>query len=151
MKTQGTNCILSKRGGVVIKDEERYRDQRKIGTVEDLILGRDGIVQADKLRMGKERSNEPNSTSTHWNCLAIGRIYMLPYDSTPKPRHSGPKGIQWQPHAVAFETRTLMLIMLIKETQEHGTVLFIEFQINRVCNSSVFLSWRKTAECVRDC
>ena len=37
----------------IIKDESKDRNKQKVGTVEELITGRDGIVRAVKLRAGK--------------------------------------------------------------------------------------------------
>ena len=53
MKHKGQTTPLAKGEVVVIKDEERNRNKWKIGIVEDLISGRDGIVRAAKLRAGK--------------------------------------------------------------------------------------------------
>lgn len=38
---------------VIIQDESRNRDSWKLGIVERLIMGRDGIVRGAKLRAGK--------------------------------------------------------------------------------------------------
>ena len=53
MKHKGQTTPLAKGEVVIIKDEERNRNKWKIGIVEDLISGRDGIVRAAKLRAGK--------------------------------------------------------------------------------------------------
>ena len=53
MKHKGQTTPLAKGEVVVIKDEERNRNKWKIGIVDDLISGRDGIVRAAKLRAGK--------------------------------------------------------------------------------------------------
>ena len=53
MKHKGQTTPLAKGEVVVIKDEERNRNKWKIGIVEGLISGRDGIVRAAKLRAGK--------------------------------------------------------------------------------------------------
>ena len=38
---------------VIIKSEDKNRNQLKLGIVEDLITGRDGVVSGSKLRAGK--------------------------------------------------------------------------------------------------
>ena len=38
---------------VIIKDDDRNRNNWKLGIVEDVIAGRDGIVRVAKLRTGK--------------------------------------------------------------------------------------------------
>ena len=38
---------------VIIKDDDRNRNKWKLGIVEDLIAGRDGVVRVAKLRAGK--------------------------------------------------------------------------------------------------
>lgn len=38
---------------VIIKDDDRNRNKWKLGIIEDLIAGRDGIVRVAKLRAGK--------------------------------------------------------------------------------------------------
>ena len=43
---------------------------------------------------GKEHSNGYYNTLTHRSCPAIGRTYRLLRNSNPKPRHSGPEGMQ---------------------------------------------------------
>ena len=53
MKHKGQTTPLAKGEVVVIKDEERNRNKWKIGIVEDLISGHDGVVRAAKLRAGK--------------------------------------------------------------------------------------------------
>ena len=40
---------------VIIRDEERNRNKWKLGIVESLIEGRDGVIRAVKLRAGKNR------------------------------------------------------------------------------------------------
>ena len=38
---------------MIIKDDDRNRNKWKLGIIEDLISGRDGIVRVAKLRAGK--------------------------------------------------------------------------------------------------
>ena len=38
---------------VIIKSEEKNRGQWKLGIIEELITGQDGVVRGDKLREGK--------------------------------------------------------------------------------------------------
>ena len=45
---------------VIIQDEERNRNHWKMGTVEELIKGRDGIVQGAKSPDGKRQARESN-------------------------------------------------------------------------------------------
>ena len=58
MKHKGQTKALAKGEVVIIKDEERNRNKWKMGTVEELISGRDGVVWAAKLQAGK-RTLEP--------------------------------------------------------------------------------------------
>ena len=53
MKHKGETKALAKGEVVIIKDEERNRNQWKMKIVEELISGRDGVVRAAKLRAGK--------------------------------------------------------------------------------------------------
>ena len=53
MKHKGQTMALAKREVVIIKDEERNRNKWKMEIMEELISGRDGIIQAAKLRAGK--------------------------------------------------------------------------------------------------
>ena len=52
-KAESQRHQLTRGDVVIIKDEERNRNKWKLGIVEDLITGRDGIVRAAKLRAGK--------------------------------------------------------------------------------------------------
>ena len=95
MKHKGQTTPLAKGEVVTIKGKERNCNKWKIGIVEDLILGLDGVVQVAKLKRGKEHLNGRYNTFTHWCCPVIGRMYRLLHTSIPKPRHSGPGGMQW--------------------------------------------------------
>ena len=53
MKHKGQTMALTKGEVVIIKDEERNRNKWKMEIMEELISGRDGIIQAAKLRAGK--------------------------------------------------------------------------------------------------
>ena len=44
---------------VVIKSDERNRAQWKLGIVEELIIGRDGVTRGAKLRSGKSVLERP--------------------------------------------------------------------------------------------
>ena len=48
-----TPCRVQKGDVCIIKDESKNRNKWKLGVVEELITGRDGIVRAVKLRAGK--------------------------------------------------------------------------------------------------
>ena len=53
MKHKGQTTPLAKGEVVTIKGKERNCNKWKIGIVEDLILGLDGVVQVAKLQAGK--------------------------------------------------------------------------------------------------
>ena len=53
MKHKGQTKALAKGEVVIIKDEERNCNKWKMGIVEELISGWDGVVQAAKLQAGK--------------------------------------------------------------------------------------------------
>ena len=89
MKHMNQTMPLAKGEVVIIKDEKRNRNKWKIGIVEDLISGRDELPNFER---GKEHSNRRYNTFTNWSCHAIGRMYRLLRNSTPKPQHSGPGG-----------------------------------------------------------
>ena len=44
---------------VMIKDEEKYRGQRKIGMVNHLYIGKDSIIRVAQLRIGKKLIDRP--------------------------------------------------------------------------------------------
>ena len=54
---------------VIIQDEERNRNHWKMGIVEELIKGRDGIVWGAKVRTAKGKLERASSNFTRWNCL----------------------------------------------------------------------------------
>ena len=49
----------SKEKIVVIKSEKKNRAQWKLGVVEDLITGRDGVIRGAKLKSGKSHLERP--------------------------------------------------------------------------------------------
>ena len=53
MKHKGQIMVLAKGEVAIIKDEEQNRNKWKMGIVEELISGRDGMIRAAKLRAGK--------------------------------------------------------------------------------------------------
>ena len=44
---------------VMIKEEEKYRGQRKIGMVNHLYIGKDSIIRVAQLRIGKKLIDRP--------------------------------------------------------------------------------------------
>ena len=55
MKHKGDLTHPFKGDVVIIKSEEKNRAQWKLGVVEDLITGRDGVIRGAKLTSGKSR------------------------------------------------------------------------------------------------
>ena len=53
MKHKTKHFTLKEGDVVIIKSEERNRNKWKLGIVEDLIAGRDGVVRVARLRAGK--------------------------------------------------------------------------------------------------
>ena len=53
LKHEGHATPLCKGDVVIIKDDDHNRNEWKLGILEDLIAGRDGIVQVAKLRARK--------------------------------------------------------------------------------------------------
>ena len=53
MKNNSKTVVLSKGDVVVIRGDDKDRNKWKIGIVEDLIVGRDGVLRAAKLRSGR--------------------------------------------------------------------------------------------------
>lgn len=59
LKHKGDTTYPSKGEVVIIKSEEKNRAQWKLGVVEDLITGRDGVIRGAKLKTGKSRLERP--------------------------------------------------------------------------------------------
>ena len=53
VKHKDSSCGVEKGDVCVIKDDNKDRNKWKLGIVEELIAGRDGVVRAVKLRAGK--------------------------------------------------------------------------------------------------
>ena len=53
LKHTGSRVALAKADVVIIKGEEKNRGLWKLGIVEELITGRDGVVRGAKLRGGR--------------------------------------------------------------------------------------------------
>ena len=53
LKHEGHATPLCKGDVVIIKDDDHNQNKWKLGIIEDLIAGRDGIVRVAKLRAGK--------------------------------------------------------------------------------------------------
>ena len=53
MKHEGHATPLCEGNVVIIKDDDRNRNKWKLGIIEDLIAGRDGIVRVPRLQTGK--------------------------------------------------------------------------------------------------
>ena len=56
---KGDVAYPSKGEVVIIKSEEKKRAQWKLGVVEDLITGRDGVIRGTKLKSGKSFLERP--------------------------------------------------------------------------------------------
>ena len=56
---QGQLSLISKGDVVIIKGEERNRGYWKLGIVEELFPGRDGVVRSVRLRAGKSYQERP--------------------------------------------------------------------------------------------
>ena len=52
---------------VLIKNEDRNRRKRKIGIVDKLYYGRDGVIRAVQLRSGKSFKQRPIQYFYPWN------------------------------------------------------------------------------------
>ena len=59
LKHKGDVTYPSKGEVVIIKSEEKNRVQWKLGVVEDLITGRDGVIRGAKLKSGKSHLERP--------------------------------------------------------------------------------------------
>lgn len=59
LKHKGNMTYPSKGEVVIIKSEERNRAHWKLGVVEDLITGRDGVIRGAKLKSGKSHLERP--------------------------------------------------------------------------------------------
>ena len=59
LKHKGDVAYPSKGEVVIIKSEEKNRAQWKLGVVEDLITGRDGVIRGAKLKSGKSFLERP--------------------------------------------------------------------------------------------
>ena len=59
LKHKGDMTYPSKGEVVIIKSEEKNRAQWKLGVVEDLITGRDGVIHGAKLKTGKSHVERP--------------------------------------------------------------------------------------------
>ena len=59
LKHSGEVTYPSKGEVVIIKSEEKNRAQWKLGVVEDLITGRDGVIRGAKLKTGKSHLERP--------------------------------------------------------------------------------------------
>ena len=59
LKHKGDMTYPSKGEDVIIKSEERNRAHWKLGVVEDLITGRDGVIRGAKLKSGKSQLERP--------------------------------------------------------------------------------------------
>ena len=94
---------------VIIENEERNRNKWKIGFVEDLISGRDGIVRAAKLRAGKRTLER-----------AVQHLYPLELscdrENVQTPPQLNPEAPTFRPRrdaAVAAPHRIHTLILII--------------------------------------
>ena len=59
LNQQTKEAILKERDVMPIKGEERNRGKWKIGVVEHLIRGRDGVIRGAQLRTGKTHKERP--------------------------------------------------------------------------------------------
>ena len=76
---------------MIIKDDERNRNKWKLGIIEELIAGRDGIVRVAKLRTGKATLER-----------AIQQLYPLELKCD---RVAVESSVQLNPGAPAFRPR----------------------------------------------
>ena len=91
LKHEGHATPLSKGDVVIIKDDDRNRNKWKLGIIEDLIAGRDGIVRVAKLRAGKATLER-----------AIQQLYPLELKCD---RAAVESSVQLNPGAPAFRPR----------------------------------------------
>ena len=92
---------------VIIKSDERNRNQWPMGVVEELFSGRDGVVRAAKLRAGRGFMEHPIQHLYPWE---------LPCDRNPTPCNDIP-AVEFRPRrdaAVAARQR-------IQDIVEHDT------------------------------
>ena len=94
MKHKGQTTPLAKGEVVTIKEEERNRNKWTIAFVEDLISGRDGIVRAAKCRAWKGTLERAVQHLYPLELSCDREIVQTPPQLNPKPRHSGPGGMQ---------------------------------------------------------
>ena len=52
----------------LIKDDNKDRNTWKLGLLEELIAGRDGVVRAVRLRAGKSHLERAVQHLFHWSC-----------------------------------------------------------------------------------
>ena len=76
---------------VIIKSEEKNRGQWKLGIIEELITGQDGVVRAAKLRAGKSIMERP-----------VQLLYPLELSSERSP---GRPSVDLDPNVPAFRPR----------------------------------------------
>ena len=76
---------------VVIKSEEKNRGQWKLGIIEELIIGQDGVVRGAKLREGKSILERP-----------VQLLYPLELTNERPPRRPN---VDLDPRAPAFRPR----------------------------------------------
>ena len=91
LKHEGHATPLSKGDVVIIKDDDRNRNKWKLGIIEELIAGRDGIVRVAKLRTGKATLER-----------AIQQLYPLELKCD---RAAVESSVQLNPGAPAFRPR----------------------------------------------
>ena len=76
---------------VIIKSEEKNREQWKLGIIEELITGQDGLVRGAKLRAGKSIPERP-----------VQLLYPLELSSERPP---GRPNVDLDPSTPAFRPR----------------------------------------------
>ena len=95
LKYSDKTAILDKGDVVIIRGDDKNRNKWKLGIVEDLIVGRDGVLRAAKLRSGRGILER-----------AVQHLYPLELTcDRNNDAHQVQRGTQLNPNVQAFRPR----------------------------------------------
>ena len=106
----------------LIKDDNKDRNKWKLGLVKELIVGRDGVVRAVKLRAGKSYLER-----------AVQQLYPLELSCD---KSTEAQKAPLNPEALAFRPRRNAAVAARLRVQEigHGNGLFLPLYIEKIRN-----------------